>query len=153
MDLPGPLRQDRRLILKEVTPRCPVTVSPPWASGLASVCGLRASPRVRERGWLQTHARARYPPAGRQSHRCLHVQPRGPHHVQSVAVRASASAAAAAFLGLGAGHPWASLEPLLDWRPRWPASTFSRPGPRGVQPALPITARGRSSQADLQPRN
>lgn len=110
-------RQDRALILAAATPRCPVTMSPPWAPGLASDCGLQRQSEVRG-------ARSRPTPGpGLHPRGSLHAQPRVP-------IASGASfwrRFLAAFLGLGRRAP---AEPA--WRPQWPASTALGPGPRGV---------------------
>ena len=77
--------------------------------------------------------RAGYPPA-ETGHPALspRAAPR-PHHVQSVAVRASGAASWPPSWAWGAGHQWSQPgAPALAWRPEWPASTAPRPGPRGV---------------------
>lgn len=117
-----------------MTPQCPVTVSPPWAPGLASVCGLQGQSEVRgEGGWLQTHAGPGSPPAGTGRPAPSPRAAPGPHDVQSVAVRASGAASWPPSWAWGAGHQWSQPgAPALAWRPEWPASTAPRPGPRGV---------------------
>lgn len=90
------------------------------------------------RGLAPDPRRARYPPV-ETGHPAL--SPRaapGPHHVQSVAVRASGAASWPPSWAWGAGHPWSQPgAPARAWRPRWPASTASRPGPRSVHARAP----------------
>lgn len=148
------LRQDRALILKEVTPRCPVAVSPPWAPGLAAVCGLQGQSEVRAGGWLQIHAGPGIRQWRQATPRCLHVQPQGP-----ITSSLSWCELLAPLLGRlpGPGAPGirgASLEPLLGpgglGGPPAPLPPWSPQRPR---PRSPLPPAARSSQADLQPRN